>query len=149
MSKHRSEATVDQVPVETPKPPAAIPISQCIGHTVICPQCGAPAHISQARGAFHVLSRCTGRCGARLEHIGVMAVVIEGAGLKAIIKPLGQAIGQTVRCPFVTDHSGRPSTVCGAPAKAEYDSVEKHGVRCREHNFVPYPSTMPVELWAE
>jgi hypothetical protein len=146
MSKHRSEqATADQVPVEIPKPPAPIPISQCVGHTVICPQCGAPANISQARAAYHVLSRCTGRCGARLEHVSVMAVVIQRSELQVIVRPLGELIGRTVRCPFVTERPGGPSTVCGAPGKAEFDE-NRTGVRCREHNWHPYPSTMPVEL---
>lgn len=151
MSKHREPTVPDvepaQQPAAAPMPVKQVPIEDCIDRTIICPDCGSHATVSNARGArtatqvvssrWWVMTRCSGVCGAKLRKVGTLVTVLPEAIREPIRMPLGEAVGRWVKC-LRENCSGR--------ARASWDSDIAHAVQCQECGLTAYPADTLVEI---
>jgi hypothetical protein len=144
------EGTDIEVQLDDPTPPAVavqVPIGDCLGKMVGCPQCGKPAYVDHARGArtatqvissrFWVLVTCKGYCGKRLEKIGTPVTPEAEPEPEVITRTLGEAVGKWILCP-------RES--CRARAQAAWTIDDGHVVTCGQCQTRPYPGTTIVEI---
>lgn len=110
-------------------PPVKVPIGECLGKTVKCPDCGKPAEVFEARGGglsarpvssiFWVKVHCKGHCGTKLHKIGVMAEPLDLPPEAPKQRMLSEAVGRVIRCP-----------TCGGRAQAAHDGKTGHEIRC-------------------
>jgi hypothetical protein len=125
-------------------------ISDCINQLVKCPDCGATAKVDNARGArtatqvissrWWMLIRCKGACGAKLVKVSTLVEPLEDPTPPVITKPLGQAVGQFVRCP-------RPG--CSMKSMAAWDMDNGHIIKCPACQARQYDPATEVELCSQ
>lgn len=129
-----------------PPKPAKVPIGECLGRAVKCPDCGKPAEVSEARGGglsarpvssiFWVRVNCKG-CGSKLHKIGVEVEPLDVGPDPPKQMMLAEAVGRRVACP-----------TCRGAALAAHDSKGGHEIRCGLCQSRPFEPTTVVEVLA-
>jgi hypothetical protein len=148
-----SKKPTTEGPAEDLHPAAAhlrLPIGQCVGRMVVCPQCNSPASVDHARGnksagqvissPWYVLTRCQGHfgCGAALRKVDMVVEVLPEPIPAPKTETLGRSVGHRIIC---------PRKGCSSPRASGAWSIELgHTVQCLECGETPYPGITMVEL---
>ena len=124
-----------------------LPIGECIGKTILCPECGKPASVDNARGGrtptqvisskWWVLVKCKGVCGSKLRKVAELVELHPDSVPRPVFKTLGQAVGKFIKCP-------KPD--CQAKSRAAWTADDGHVIECPTHLSEPYPSETVVEV---
>ena len=136
MSKQRETIAAPRAPA----PPVKVPIGECLGLMIECPQCGKPAAVTNARGArtptqvlsskWWVMVKCQGFCGSMLRKVDEKVSVLPESLPKPVTKTLGAAVGQYVLCPRELAQPDGGKRVCAARSRAGWSIDEGHTITC-------------------